>query len=435
MNNLANELNSVLDATVAGRLLSSFGRRLYFPKGIIAQSAEAKKSAYKANATIGMAYEQGKPLILSAIADAMPGLSPAEIVGYAPTAGVEAARLAWKQRILEKNPALTGDAISLPIVVPGLTAGISYTAELFFDEGNGVIMSNPHWDNYELIFEERRNAKIVDVPFFGSDEGLDVNAVSAAVRLMAKTGVVRLLLNFPNNPAGYAPTHDEVDALVSIIGDAANGGADVLVLCDDAYFGLFYEDTVSRESLFTQLSTLHERVLAIKIDGPTKEDYVWGFRVGFVTFGSRGLKAEHYDALVKKYMGVIRSSVSCSNTAAQYLMMSSAADKRTASERQVFYTLLQNRYRAVRRFVDEHPHPPCLKALPFNSGYFMSFRCIGIKADDLRRELLEQHGIGTIAFGDEYLRVAFASLDEALIQDVYQTIYETAGTLAITRIL
>jgi aspartate/methionine/tyrosine aminotransferase len=224
-----------------------------------------------------------------------------------------------------------------------------------------------------------------------------------------------------------------VDALVSLIAEVANGGADVLVLCDDAYFGLFYEDMVSRESLFTRLSSLHERVLAIKIDGPTKEDYVWGFRVGFVTLGSRGLKAEHYDALVKKYMGAIRSSVSCSNTAAQYLMMHSVADERTASERKAFYTLLQNRYRVVRRFVDEHPSPPELKALPFNSGYFMSFQCIGIKAGDLRRELLEQHGIGTIAFGDEYLRVAFASLDEALIQDVYQTIYQTAGTLEVAQ--
>jgi aspartate/methionine/tyrosine aminotransferase len=377
-----------------------------------------------------MAYDQGKPLILSAIADAMPSLSAPEIVGYAPTAGVEEARLSWKRRILEKNPALTGEAISLPIVVPGLTAGISYTADLFFDEGSSIIMSYPHWDNYELIFQERRGAKIVEIPFFGTDDGLDINAISAAVRSAAKTGVLRIILNFPNNPAGYAPTHDEVDALVSLVAEAANSGADVLVLCDDAYFGLFYEDTVSRESLFTRLSSLHERVLAIKIDGPTKEDYVWGFSVGFVTFGSRGLKAEHYDALVKKYMGAIRSSVSCSNTAAQHLIMRSVADKRTASERKAFYSLLKNRYLAVRRFIDEQPRHPYLKALPFNSGYFMSFQCIGINADDLRRELLEQHGIGTIAFGDEYLRIAFASLDEALIQGVYQTIYETARTAA-----
>jgi hypothetical protein len=42
MNPLAEELNSILDRGVSGRLLSPMGRRLYFPKGIIAQSAEAK---------------------------------------------------------------------------------------------------------------------------------------------------------------------------------------------------------------------------------------------------------------------------------------------------------------------------------------------------------------------------------------------------------
>ena len=65
MNYLADELNFLLDGTVAGRLLSPLGRRLYFPKGIIAQSAEAKQGAHTANATIGMAYYQGKPLTLS----------------------------------------------------------------------------------------------------------------------------------------------------------------------------------------------------------------------------------------------------------------------------------------------------------------------------------------------------------------------------------
>ena len=59
MNPLADELNTVLEGTIAGRLLSNLGRRFYFPKGIIAQSTEAKKAATLANGTIGMAYAKG----------------------------------------------------------------------------------------------------------------------------------------------------------------------------------------------------------------------------------------------------------------------------------------------------------------------------------------------------------------------------------------
>lgn len=43
MNSIAQELNSVLESTIASDLLSDFGKRFYFPKGIVAQSAEAKK--------------------------------------------------------------------------------------------------------------------------------------------------------------------------------------------------------------------------------------------------------------------------------------------------------------------------------------------------------------------------------------------------------
>jgi len=85
-----------------------------------------------------------------------------------------------------------------------------------------------------------------------------------------------------------------------LIKEVAQKDCDVLVICDDAYFGLAYESDIYGESLFGALSKLHERVLAVKVDGPTKEDYVWGLRMGFITFGSAGLDDKGYDALVTK---------------------------------------------------------------------------------------------------------------------------------------
>ena len=429
MNTLAQELNTVLDGTTAGRLLSELGKRLYFPKGIIAQSAEAKKSAHRANATIGMAYEGGRPLILSAISEGMPTLSAAESVAYAPTAGVEQARTAWKERMGVKNPSIDLGRISLPAVVPGLTAGISYTADLFLDQGTPILVSDPCWDNYGLIFADRRGAAVTEVPFFGKGARLDMGAIRKGVAAMAKTGAVRIILNFPNNPSGYSPTAEEAQELIGIIKKTAEGGADVLVICDDAYFGLSYEDDIYKESLFGPLAALHERVLAIKIDGPTKEDYVWGLRMGFVTFGSAGLSEAGYDALVKKLMGAIRSSVSCANTPAQYLMLKTLGDSRAEKEKAHYRDLLHKRYQAAKECVAAHPNHPVLQALPFNSGYFMSFRCIGIQAEALRQALLKDQGIGTIALGNAYLRVAFASVDAEQLPALYRSIYETAERL------
>jgi aspartate/methionine/tyrosine aminotransferase len=247
------------------------------------------------------------------------------------------------------------------------------------------------------------------------------------VKEEAKTGSVRLILNFPHNPSGYTPTKSEADSITALIEETAKE-ADVLVLCDDAYFGLFYEEGTMRESLFGALSGLHKKVLAVKIDGPTQEDYVWGFRTAFLTFGSAGLFESHYEALVKKLMGSIRSSVSCSNTPAQYLTLKVMNNAKTEKEKEHCFKLLQSRYRAVRRFIAENHSPPGLEVLPFNSGYFMSFRCIRFSAEKLRQKLLEK-GIGTIALGDTYLRVTFAAVDGEEIPDLYGTIYQTAAEM------
>jgi aspartate/methionine/tyrosine aminotransferase len=427
MNILAEELNNTLKGTIAGRMLSKVGRRLYFPKGIIAQSAEAKKVAFKANATIGMAFSHGSPLLMSVIKDAMPVFKPAEIVAYAPTAGIEEARLAWKDLLSQKNPSIT-EHISLPVVVPGLTAGISLASALFLDEEQTVLASDPCWDNYELIFQERYGASLKEIPFFNGGPGLDMDSIEKGVREQAKTGIVRIILNFPNNPSGYSPTVEEAEKLIGLFKDVADKGADVLILCDDAYFGLFYEDHIIQESIFCQLSNLHERVLAVKIDGPTKEDYAWGLRVGFMTFGSKGLTAVHYDALVKKLMGAIRSAVSCANTPAQYLMLKTMNDPRTPAEKDTYFNILKNRYLAVKKFVSTRLEDKNLHALPFNSGYFMSFYCASINAETLRQRLLSK-GIGSIALGDAYLRVAFSSIEEEDIPTVYQAIYDEAAAL------
>ncbi len=59
MNPLAEELNQIIQSANIHifEMLSQVGKNLYFPKGILTQSAEAKEKAHKFNATIGMATE------------------------------------------------------------------------------------------------------------------------------------------------------------------------------------------------------------------------------------------------------------------------------------------------------------------------------------------------------------------------------------------
>ena len=427
INPLAQELNDALKGTTPGELLSDVGTRLYFPKGIIAQSAEAKKLGKTANGTIGTTVVEGKPIMLPSIKKYVQDLTSSELVGYAPTAGNPDLRAMWKESIIRKNPLLKDKKFSLPVVVPGLTAGISYLADLFLDETKPLVAADPSWDNYVLITEARRNAKFVQFKMF-KDGKFNIEGLKETMQKQAESGSVRILLNFPQNPSGYSPTSGEAKQLVSIVKEIAEKGAKVMVWCDDAYFGLNYEDNIEKQSLFAYLCDLHENVLAAKIDGPTKEDFAWGFRTGFITFGCKGLSDAQYEALVKKLMAAIRSSVSCAATPSQSLILKAASDGKLEEEKAEFRKILERRYKLVRDFVSTH-ESKFIKPLPFNSGYFMSFDTMSIDAEKLRQKLLNDRGIGTISIDVKTLRVAFSSLDEEKINIVYQAIYDIADEL------
>ena len=426
LNPLAQELNNTLKNTTPGELLSDLGLRVFFPKGIIAQGAEAKKFGKVANATIGTTLTEGKPAILEAVHKYAPELSAGELVAYAPTAGLPYLRALWKDLIYKKNPGLKGKEISTPVVVPGLTAGISYLADLFIDETKPLLSPNPSWDNYSLIIETRRNSQLHTFNLFAND-GFDLESFKTAVEKEAETGFVRVLLNFPQNPSGYSPTNAEAAQIVRIIRSVAEKGAKVLVWDDDAYFGLNYENDIYPQSLFAEFADLHENVLAVKIDGPTKEDFVWGFRTGFLTFGGKGLTQEHYEALEKKLMGLIRSSVSCSSTPSQSIALRAFADPAIDIQKKNFRKILEDRYLEVKKFTSSHTSKN-LEALPFNSGYFMSFRT-KVDAEQLRQKILHEKQIGTVAIDAKTLRVAFSSLEKEQIETVYSAIYECADNM------
>jgi aspartate/methionine/tyrosine aminotransferase len=427
MNSLAQELNQILAGTAADKLLSAFGKRMYFPKGIIAQSAEAGEKGKLYNATIGVATQNGKPLILDAVQAELPHLNPSEAVGYAPTAGVPALRKQWLAEIVKKNPGLDPAALSLPAVVPGLTPGVTYAVELFLDPGQSIVTPDMFWENYTLIIEERLGARMAGFKAFTPQGGFDSGAFEKALTANVKDGKVAFILNFPNNPAGYSPTKAEASALAAAVKRVADSGVKVLAITDDAYFGLFYEEEVETSSLFARFSALSPNVLAVKIDGPTKEDYVWGFRTGFMTFGCQGMTAAHYEALVKKLMGAIRSSVSSSPAAAQYILLKASQVAGYAENKAKFRELMHGRYKAVRAALSGLKSAR-LRPQPFNSGYFMCFECVGIDAEALRQKLLGE-GIGTIALDAKTLRVAFSSVDTEKIADLYARVYAAADAM------
>ncbi len=448
MNPLAQELNDQLKDCATGRLLSELGKKMFFPKGIVAQSAEATQKAHKLNATIGMAYKNRQAFQLPLLSGMLPALSSSQAVAYAPTGGVLELRERWKKEQLAKNPLLESVETGLPVVVSGLTSGIFQMAELFINPGDRIIIPDMYWGNYRLIIGERREGVVDSFPFFNAAGGFNLEAFDRQLGQSlsdskksggSKRGKVILLLNFPNNPTGYSPTQSEAETMTEIVKRHAKAENDILTVHDDAYFGLFYDETIYRQSLFARFANLHENLLALKVDGATKEDYAWGFRVGFMTFAARNMDAREYGALNKKLMGSIRSTVSNSPGISQHLLVQIMNHPDYTKQKQEAEKDLNARYHMVKTLLANAYQDPgreelknILTPLPFNSGYFMTFKVETISAEDLRLSLLEK-GTGSIAIGNDYLRIAFAAIDKDDLESLYSEIFQTARDLHSNR--
>jgi aspartate/methionine/tyrosine aminotransferase len=342
-----------------------------------------------------------------------------DVFPYAPGYGKPGLRKKWRDFLIEKNPGLSGCSFSIPVVTNALTHGLSLAGDLFINPCDEIIIPTPYWGNYNLIFSERKGARIMKFPLFEKNmfnlEGLDK-------MLSMGSGKKVVILNFPNNPTGYSPTNDEVKNIIEVIKKNAENKK-ILVIIDDAYFGLVYEEGIAKESLFSSLCNLHENVLAVKIDGPTKEDYVWGFRIGFITFGMKGVLDDVYDALVQKVGGAIRSDISNCCHPSQSMLLKAFCDTDYKKVKAQKYDILRARYNKIKEILNLTDFESVgYKPFPFNSGYFMCLRLDKANAEDLRQKLLREYSTGIISIGDDIIRIAFSATPINRIQDLFSNI-------------
>ena len=415
MNKLAIGLNKALGS--AAEFLSKAGKRMYFPYGgILGQSGEAK--GCEINATIGMAFEEdGSPLVMKCFGDNLKLDKKAFL--YAGSFGLPKLREQWKEMEFKKNPSLKGVKFSNPVVTNALTHGIRIVAELFADTADELVCPDLFWDNYELIFQDAVGCKVRHFNSFKKG-AFDAEAMKKA--LLAPGQKKILILNFPNNPTGYTATIEDAKKIVAAVKAAAKAGKKIVIVCDDAYFGLVYEKGIHGESLFAEFATLDKNVLAVKLDGTTKEDYVWGLRVGFISFAFKGATDEQLKALEAKAAGNVRSCISNSSSIGQHLAIAAFADKGYAKQKKEKYAVLKARYLEIRKILKAHPeYAKNFEAMPFNSGYFMCVKPIGVDAEKVRKQLIAKYSTGAIVLSG-LIRLAFSTIPKAKLAKLFANV-------------
>ncbi len=379
------------------KVLSQKGKEIYFPHdGILAQSAQAKGK--KINATIGVALDDQKvPFHLSSVHQYL-SLPPVEVYSYAPSFGIMELRKAWLKKInLLELP------ISLPVVTQGITHALSIAGTLFINPQDEVLLPYPCWENYNFLFGTVLNGKCRYYPLF-SEGKLCLKEFKVLLNGVGRKKIV--VLNFPHNPSGYSLTKAEAQELITIIREAAKI-KDLVVICDDAYAGFCYEAGIYSKSLFDEL--VGDSLIAIKVDGASKELYGWGLRVGFITFGVASKLLED------KAAGLIRATISNVSLLSQNLILSALRSDNLKDEQQYFFSVLKKRYDSVKEVLGEKNL--YFNILPFNSGYFFCLQLKKPVAEEVRQVLLTRYDCGVIAPAKDLLRVAYSSVsDEDLLK-------------------
>ena len=420
LNPIAIELNDRIHDTALSvfALLSKLGKRIYLPKGILSQTAEASTQAPRFNATRAIAQENRDLMHLAVSRELVPELSPESIYGYAPVLGQLELREAWKTHLLKENPSLAEAALSLPIVTSGMTHGFSLLAELFVDSEDTLILPDKIWGNYRLIFQTKAGANLQTYPFFNTASGFNTHGFREILTNTTNEKLL-ILLNFPHNPTGYAINHTEAQHIVDTIVARADAGSRILVMIDDAYAGLWYDTSVMHESLFGLLLGCHPNVVPVKIDGATKEEYAWGLRVAFISFG---LGEAAMQPLEQKFSGLIRANTSGASQVSQTLILEAMKASGYAEQKQRNYETLKARALKVKEVASDALYAKLWEVYPSHAGYFMCLNLKSGNAEKVRQLLLEEHGIGTISLGETELRVAYSCLEESDIETVFMTI-------------
>ncbi len=352
---------------------------------------------------------------------------PAQAAAGSPVEGLPEIRDRWRD--WQRRSAPAGVPSSLPLVTAGLSHGLSLLADLFGGEGKAVAVPQPFWGNYRQAFAVRTGAKVLTAQAY-VDGRYNPRAVADALADLPDGEPAVAILNIPSNPGGYSPDPEERRATVeSLLGVAARGP--LVVICDDAYAGLVFEPDIPRDSLFWDLAGAHPNLVAVKVDGATKEFSFFGGRVGFLTFAVEP-ESEAARALESKVKMLVRSVIGSPVTTSQEILLQALRKEGVEAEIEAVRRLLEGRYRALKGALAK-ADPGLMTTLPFNSGCFALVELperLGLDSETVRRHLLDRHDTGLISIAPRYLRIAHCSVDEGALPELVRRMEKGIAELA-----
>ncbi|MEZ7764816.1 aminotransferase class I/II-fold pyridoxal phosphate-dependent enzyme [Gemella sp. 27098_8_92] len=398
---------------------SKLGENIILPQDVLIQSKETSVVPNAVNATIGIATDNKKALSLPSINEVIKELSTTDYLPYSPTPGLLKIREVWKEKIFKENSIINPEYLSLPMVTTGITQGIDIVANLFSEKDDALLLPNLFWQNYAQIFTIKLGNNIYKYNQFDNENNFNLSDFKHTLYNI-KENKISIILNFPNNPTGYTPSTEELTQLVSIIDVFAkeNPNKNLIIISDDAYFGLFFEENHKTPTLSaTYRLADNNNCLVVKLDGITKEYYGWGLRVGFITYYTSDDKLRKI--VLEKTQGYLRSTTSSPSNLSQQIALRLLESSQAKQEKTYNDSIIEERYHILKEAIVKYNLDNDVTILPFNSGYFFTIKMPEhIDAHKFRLKFLNDYKYGVYSMDDSHIRIAFSCLDKELIPDL-----------------
>ncbi len=318
------------------------------------------------NGTIGTILdEQEKIVCLPTVEKVFRSLSMADIVSYAPIAGLPA-------YLKDAQEACFGDyrpeGFTAAVASTGGTGGIHHVIHNYTAPGEEVLTCDWYWGAYKTICEND-GRRLRTYRLF--DEHLHFNKASFEenVRDMAgKQERVAVVINSPaHNPTGYALTEEDWDFVLSLFTELAEKGRHIILLCDVAY--LDYAGPDARK-FFRKLGNLHENIFVLIGYSMSKGFTMYGMRSGALIALSCNEKLVREFREINEFTN--RATWSSNVRGAQETLIRIWEDpglrKAWEKEKEEYYTLIKERAEIFVREANEVGLP----ILPYQAGFFIS---------------------------------------------------------------
>jgi methionine aminotransferase len=280
-------------------------------------------------------------------------------------------------------------------VTAGATQAIFTALAAFVKPGDEVIMLEPAYDSYRPAVEVNGGKAVIyemQPPEYKVDWSVLERLVSPATRM--------IVINTPHNPTGTILTAEDMLQLQRI-----TSGTDILILSDEVYEHLVYDDEKHQSIL--RYPDLWARSLATYSFGKTFHNTGW--KIGYC------LAPAH---LMKEFRKVHQFNVFSVNTPMQYALADYLED---ASH----YLSLPDFYQQKRDFFLNAMQGSSLRPLSCKGTYFCTFDYSAISDEsdtDFAKRMTREHGVAAIPVSAFYsnpvkgnvIRLCFAKTEDTL---------------------